>query len=80
MSNLSTIDVDDTLTESDLGNIRVSDSEISGALIRVSGVNLQSAEAEFGIDSQATVAFACKEAKANLLHLGGYLEASPSRP
>lgn len=54
-----TIDVDDTLAESDLGNIRVSGSEISGAVIRISGAESQTAEAEFGVNSQATATLAC---------------------
>ena len=55
-----TIDVDDTLTNSELGNIRVSDSEIRGGTVQVQvGKNI-SASAVFGSNSKAeTSALTC---------------------
>ena len=57
-----TIDVDDTLTDSALGNIQVTDSEISGGLVRVSDEANLSAEGLFGTNAQAIVSVACPAA------------------
>ncbi|MEM8859357.1 MAG: hypothetical protein AAGD96_13605 [Chloroflexota bacterium] len=54
-----TIDVDDTLTDSELGMIRVTGSEISGGLVMVSTAGQISASATFGDDSAASVSLAC---------------------
>lgn len=48
-----TIDVDDTLTNSELGNIRISDSEIRGGTIQIKVGEKISASAVFGRNSKA---------------------------
>jgi len=56
-----TIDVDDTLKNSELGMIRVSGSEIKNAKVSISVGKKKSEEALFGSDSKATVTQpACK--------------------
>lgn len=55
-----TIDVDDTLTNSELGNIRVSDAEIKGGTVQILVGDIVSASAVFGSNSKAeTLPFAC---------------------
>lgn len=51
-----TIDVDDTLSDSELGNIRVSDSEIKGGAVRVQLAAGASASAIFDGNSRAEIA------------------------
>ncbi len=50
-----TIDVDDTVRDSALGQIRVADSEIEGGLVRISGDNLKPHTGMFGSDSRVTL-------------------------
>tara|TARA_R110001599_G_scaffold26935_7_gene94967 strand:+ start:1117 stop:1635 length:519 start_codon:yes stop_codon:yes gene_type:complete len=50
-----TIDVDDTLTQSELGNIRVSGSEISNALIKITIKGQQTSVAMFDNKGKALV-------------------------
>ncbi len=50
-----TIDVDDTLTNSELGMIRVADSEIVGGLVQITVGNASSASASFDETSTALV-------------------------
>jgi hypothetical protein len=50
-----TIDVDDTLSEGELGNIRVSGSEIQGGLVRVTNVADDRLVATFGKTSKALI-------------------------
>jgi hypothetical protein len=50
-----TIDVDDTLTQSELGNIRVSGSEISNALIKITTKGQQTSAAMFDNKGKALV-------------------------
>lgn len=51
-----TIDVDDTLSNSELGNIRVSDAEIKGGAVRVQLAAGTSASATFDGNSRAEIA------------------------
>lgn len=51
-----TIDVDDTLTQSELGNIRVSGSEITGATIEILATNRPAVKATFDTKGKATLA------------------------
>lgn len=50
-----TIDVDDTLPESELGKIRVSGSEIKGGLVEISSAEQTPATGVFASDSKAIV-------------------------
>ena len=50
-----TIDVDDSLPESELGKIRVADSEIQGAVIRLEATRIGKVSAEFGGESRAVI-------------------------
>lgn len=50
-----TIDVDDTLAKGELGNIRVSGSEIQGGSVRITSVNDDKAVATFGNTSKALI-------------------------
>lgn len=50
-----TIDVDDTLPKSELGKIRVADSEIKNGLVRLNSAKQNSVSAIFGTDSKAVV-------------------------
>ncbi len=50
-----TIDVDDTLTKSELGKIRVADSEIKNGLVKIQSKNKVLGQGLFGSDSKATV-------------------------
>tara|TARA_R110000764_G_scaffold1266_2_gene4922 strand:- start:132 stop:689 length:558 start_codon:yes stop_codon:yes gene_type:complete len=52
-----TIDVDDTLTQSELGNIRVSGSEITNALIEITTKEQQTSVAMFDNKGKAMVPF-----------------------
>lgn len=52
-----TIDVDDTLRNSDLGQIRVAGSEIAGAVVSVSDLAGRVESAVFSEDSKAVLAF-----------------------
>ena len=52
-----TIDVDDTLTQSELGNIRVSGSEITNALIEITNKEQQTSVAMFDNKGKAMVPF-----------------------
>lgn len=54
-----TIDVDDTLTNSDLGMIRVTGSEISGGAVLVSTAGQEETSAVFGDNSRAATQLAC---------------------
>lgn len=54
-----TIDVDDSLTDSDLGMIRVTDSEMSGGVIRITHGNSETVEAIFDDVSRALVTIPC---------------------
>jgi len=51
-----TIDVDDTLPNSDLGQIRVTGSEIQGGAIKVTLENASEFNARFGAESRAFIA------------------------
>ena len=56
-----TIDVDDTLTNSELGNIRVSNSEINNSQVIVKIDDSSSSNSSFGVDSKAMITLAsCK--------------------
>jgi len=56
-----TIDVDDTLVKSSLGNIRVANSEIENGLVKVSSATIKQAVGTFNSASKASVALpACK--------------------
>ncbi len=50
-----TIDVDDTLTNSELGNIRVSRSEIAGGTVQLSLENNEAYQSVFGTDTVAVL-------------------------
>ncbi len=50
-----TIDVDDTMPESSLGQIRVTGAEVEGALVHVKGDSTAINEAKFNAESAATV-------------------------
>ena len=50
-----TIDVDDTLTDGELGQIRVAGTEISGGLVTITAGNLPAASATFDDSSLATI-------------------------
>jgi len=50
-----TIDVDDTLTQSELGNIRVSGSEIANGQVNIRYVDMPVSTALFNADSEAVV-------------------------
>ena len=53
-----TIDVDDTMVQSELGQIRVSKSEIQGGMVAIGGPGLTTSNATFGDDAKATIALA----------------------
>lgn len=53
-----TIDLDDTLAKSSLGNIRISDSEIKGGMISLSLTNQKSFNATFNNDAKALIQLA----------------------
>lgn len=53
------IDVDDTLTSSELGMIRVTDSEISGGLVRIEHADQPAVTATFDSDSNALLSIPC---------------------
>lgn len=50
-----TIDVDDTLTQSELGNIRVSRAEIEGGVVIIGLTDVDSFQASFNSDAKADV-------------------------
>ncbi len=50
-----TIDVDDTLPRSQLGKIRISDSEIKDGMVKISSKKQKPASALFGSNSKATI-------------------------
>ncbi len=50
-----TIDVDDTLLKSELGKIRISDSEIQNGMVKISLINHKTSSAIFGSDSKAVI-------------------------
>ncbi len=54
-----TIDVDDTLTDSDLGMIRVTDSEMSGAEVLLEASGNDAVSAAFGEDNVIVLSAAC---------------------